>query len=177
MKTLNIILFIIILIVFVKCSKDNQFTNEIKTDSIMNDEKMAVQLIYDFEINPSNHEIIPESIKKFGEIMVSYDEIIKYDTTHFTFKLSNGASERINQLNLGATGPAFALIINKKVIFGGYFWAGYSSTSCDWIVMESYGANNRFAISLGYPPHFELNPDPRKDKRIIDVLSIDNKLE
>jgi hypothetical protein len=77
-------------------------------------------------------------------------------------------------------GKPFAIAINQKPLYTGYFWAAFSSSICDWVYIDPIMVDgyNFIEVRLGYPwlsPEMQI-PDKRNDARLLDVLAADGKL-
>jgi len=99
----------------------------------------------------------------------------------YSFKVSDRIAGWLNDFeNNLIHGSAFALTIDKEVIYTGYFWASFSSLMCDWIIIDplNISGKNELTVKLGYPGMVvgDTIPDKRNDKRLLDVLRMDNKL-
>ena len=130
---------------------------------------------------PNSRKIIDSTVKISDIKIISYNDILSYNKKTFSFKLSDKTSDYIsdwehNQLY----GTAFAVTVDDSVIYTGYFWAGFSSTGCDWVTTDiiDYSNDNNLTINLGYPGLMlgDNIPDKRNDKKILDVFKNDNKL-
>ena len=77
-------------------------------------------------------------------------------------------------------GMAFGIVVNNELIYTGWFWPGYSSMSCDWIVIDplSLWNDNILKINLGYAssiPATEI-PDRRNDPKLLSVFMVNGRL-
>lgn len=123
-----------------------------------------------------------DSIELNDTALIKDSEILSYDQVNYTFKISAKKANWLNDFEKNAThGKAFALTVDKNVIYTGYFWASFSSSMVDWVVIDplNYGGDNTLTVELGYPglmPQMVI-PDLRNDKRIIDLLRSTNRLK
>ncbi len=136
----------------------------------------------------SDYETIEESVKiidSTAEIssykIIDYDDIISYSSKTYTFTVSDSISERLSDFeHQSIHGTPFALTVDDEIIYTGYFWAGFSSMGCNWIIIDplDYTGENKLRVELGYPGLIEgdIIPDKRNDSRIINTLKKDNKL-
>lgn len=112
--------------------------------------------------------------------MLPYSDFLTYDPNTFSFNISDAAKETIKKLEHSVHGIAFAIKANNVLIYTGYFWPGYSSASCDWVVIDPMRLNldNILDVRLGYPGLIEgqVIPDKRNDHRILEIFNSDNKL-
>lgn len=111
-------------------------------------------------------------------VIVSYSEIIGYDSSSYTYLLENSAGERIRAVLFPTSGVRFGIAIDSVLISTVYFVPGYSSMAInDVICVEPYSYSNKYRFYLGYHggDHFN-GEDNRNDPQIIERLSADNKL-
>jgi hypothetical protein len=138
-------------------------------------------LIKDFQRIGSTAKIINNSVTLSDSVIIYYDEIVSYNSNTYTFTLTESSAKRLNDFNNNYIhGTPFAVVIDEKVIYTGYFWCGFSSATVDWVTIDplNYSGKNQFKVSLGYPELIrgDYIPDNRNDDRIIDLLRRDNKL-
>jgi len=142
--------------------------------------KVELYLINSFLSPDDSFLIIDSSIRLKDQPLIYYKDFVSYNSTEYTFELSNRAINAIENLEHSVHGLAFAITADSKVIYSGYFWPSISSMSCDWIIMDPIllGRGNKINVRLGYPGYHEVSgiPDKRNDKRIIDVFKSDGKL-
>jgi len=112
--------------------------------------------------------------------LVAYSDLLLYDAGNHTFRISDAARESVQNLQHSVFGIAFAIKANGVIVYTGYFWPGYSSASCNWVIIDplSLYSGNNLRVQLGYPGPIEgqVVPDKRNDKRILDIFASDNKL-
>jgi hypothetical protein len=110
--------------------------------------------------------------------LVAFSELLSYNSATYTFRVSDAARASIMNLDHSVHGVAFAIKANDTLVYAGYFWPGYSSLSCNWVVIDplSLYASNDLRVTIGYPGPGEEIPDKRNDKRILDIFADNNKL-
>jgi len=112
--------------------------------------------------------------------LITYSDFVSYNSINYSFIISDAAKETINGLKLSVFGIAFAIKVNNVLIYTGYFWPGYSSSSCSWTVIDPtrLSLDNVLVVQLGYPGLIpgQVIPDKRNDARILNVFARDNKL-
>jgi hypothetical protein len=152
-------------------------TSEITNDVIGN---LEFYLITSFDTLKNTYKINAQSVKYGDAALIENDDIISYDSANYTFKISDAAKLKIKNLKHSVRGLAFGVVANKNLIYTGYFWPGYSSLSCDWIVIDPLFVDlkSEMNVRLGYPGYSDYMKitDYRNDKRIIDILTRDKKL-
>lgn len=138
--------------------------------------------ISDFQKINGTSKIINSTVKLSDSVIIHYDEIISYEPDSYTFTVSEYIADKLDDFRSNPIhGKAFAVTINKQLIYTGYFWASYSSSMVDWITIDplNYGGRNKLQVQLGYPGLIlgDYIPDNRNDRRILDFLEKDGKLE
>jgi len=125
-------------------------------------------------------QIDETTVQTFENPLLSYSDIISYNAKKYTFKLIEEAKDTIKNLNHRVNGLAFAVKANNEVVYTGYFWPGYSSISCAWVVIDPIMINedNEMIVRLGYPGPVQgmTIPDKRNDPQLLDIFRRDNKL-
>jgi hypothetical protein len=169
MKTL-IILIITASLGLVSC-KDNDSNNS----------KIEIYLLKSYQKINTSSQISTESIVLNDMALIKDSEIYSYNKTNYTFKISENKAKWLNDFQQNKThGKAFAVTIDKTVIYTGYFWASFSSASVDWVVIDplNLSGKNELTVEIGYPGLFPgmSIPDLRNDNRIIDLMSKTNRL-
>jgi len=169
MKNIIFCSIIGILLCFNACKKD---------DEIKSTGQIELYLLESY--NSNNYQIDESTIKIQIVPLINYSDIISYNSTNYSFKITDNARARIKNLNHSTHGLAFAVLADNKLVYSGYFWPSYSSQSCDWIVIDPIEADmyNEMKVKIGYPGLMQgvTIPDKRNDKQIIDILTRDNKL-
>jgi len=168
----NCIIVFLILTTFISCSKD--------TDDIKAEGEIEFYLIKSFETIENTDEIIELTVITNDEPLIKYSEIESYNPNTYTFKITDEARNQFKDFELFPARAAFAIKVNKKIIYTGYFIPCYSSVSCNWVVIDPIEINfeNNMHVKLGYPglPEGTSIPDKRNDEIIIAILKRDNKL-
>jgi hypothetical protein len=143
--------------------------------------KLEFYLIKDFQRVGTSAKIINSTVNLSDSVIIYYDEILSYNSNTHTFKVTDSCAENLDDFqNNNIHGKAFAVTIDKKVIYTGYFWCGFSSSIVDWITIDplNYIGNNQLRVSLGYPGLIQGDyiPDKRNDYLILETLRKDGKL-
>ncbi|TLX75977.1 hypothetical protein E9993_07100 [Labilibacter sediminis] len=129
---------------------------------------------WNFDYNSVNLDTV-----QLSEVPVlHYSDLIKYDTlTHkLTLAISHDSLQIDNVMELG---EVFVLTLNKEPIYCGFRWPmNYSNPPPPWVFIEEplpfdKLQENEIVISYESTPA----KDPRLDKRIIDRLKKDGKIE
>lgn len=158
MKTFNLCLFFIVIVVFLSCKNDEE--------SITIKDLTFSRL----ELDKTNSSF------EIKEIIVGYDEILAYDSAQHVFQLDEQAWGRMKSKitpiypdpNFG-----FGVIIDDQLMYKVSYIPGYHSYSYPEII--KFEAVDPNCILLWYG-HYEGNENVN-DLRIIELLSKDGKLK
>ncbi len=114
--------------------------------------------------------------------LIEYKDIVSYDSANHTFFLTAAKKQELmkkmntkDELAL----KAFALVVDKEIIYTGYFWHPYSSLSCDWFTIDSFKLGHKGIISIELGSYTGIKPDikdRRNDKRLLKVLEKNGKI-
>ncbi len=169
-------LFIILGLVFILngCDKEDNLQPSGKS--------IDIYLISEYKKIDNTFKIIDSTAVISATKIVGYSDIISYSSKDYTFTVSDSISDRLNDFeNHSVHGVPFALTVDKEIIYTGYFWASFSSLSCDWITIDplDFSGKNELRVRLGYPGMIigDSIPDKRNDSRIINILRQDKKLK
>jgi hypothetical protein len=115
--------------------------------------------------------------------LIEYKDIVSYDSANHTFFLTAAKKQELmkkmntkDELAL----KAFALVVDKEIIYTGYFWHPYSSLSCDWFTIDSFKLGHKGIISIELGSYTGIKPDikdRRNDKRLLKVLEKNGKIK
>jgi len=110
--------------------------------------------------------------------LIAYSDILSYDSSNYTFKITDKAKRAINNLTHSVFGVAFAIKANYVIVYSGYFWPSFSSATCDWAIIDPImiDYHKGLKVELGYPGPWASVPDRRNDQRILDIFANDHKL-
>jgi hypothetical protein len=118
--------------------------------------------------------------KEISDVIVSYDDIIGYDSTDYVFRVKESAWNRLqNKITPMYPDPqfGFSVTLDKQIIYTTQFIPGYYSASRNDILTFLLYEPDLVYITLGYPSsdHFT-GEDLRNDERILRQMEADNKL-
>jgi hypothetical protein len=112
--------------------------------------------------------------------LIHYSDFLSYDPDEHLFRVSKDARDAVREMEHSVHGVAFGVTAGDELIYTGYFWPGYSSATCDWIVIDPIWSDmsNELRVQLGYPGMMEgwEIPDRRDDPRILAIFRRDGKL-
>lgn len=159
-------------LIFIACDKNENINPKHRN--------VELYLLDSYQTIGSTNQIDDKTIVSKATPFVTYPDFLAYDSSMFTFKISDAAIKSIKNLQLSVHGVAFAIKANNVLVYTGYFWPSYSSASCAWVVIDplSLGTGNELSVELGYPGLVEgvVIPDKRNDERILEIFASDNKL-
>jgi hypothetical protein len=133
-------------------------------------------LSYNFQIDYG--KVGFDTIELQAEPILRYDDLIKYDT--LAHKLTLGISHDALKIgDAGVYGRMFVVTVDREPVYCGFKWPVISSVGSNWIFIEEpYEeldglVDNEIVISS----RSTIRPDPRLDRRIIDRLRMDGKID
>lgn len=168
-------------IFFIACS-DNESGLNAGKDSSSKIGAVDIYLLKSFSRVENSSAIDETTVVLEDTPLITYDEIVSYSPNEHMFVLKDDAS--ISIPNSISTDKAFAVAIDRKVVYTGYFVSGFSSIVCSWTVIDPLrsSSTNSLIVQMGYPQsdqfaaEFSLIPDRRNSKEILDILRRDGKL-
>ncbi len=171
----NCFLFMGICIVFLSCSKNktNPFTPAQAAEGLC---------IYPAVLSSSHQagtdEIDVGRAEISGKPIVSYRQILSYDTATHVIRLS---IPRDSLPPFDYRTP-FLVTLDSVKMYGGWFFANFFSSTCSWVVIiaDDFSVTdpNAIRIGLGYPNEgFFVGIDPRGNPAIIGRLARDGKIK
>jgi len=167
-----IALLVTLISVFIACDKNE--------DVHPKNGSVELYLLDSYKTIGSTIHIDEKTVVTKSRPLVAYADFLSYDPNTYTFKISDTAKEAIKSLQLSVHGIAFAIKANNVLIYTGYFWPGYSSASCDWVVIDPTMLliSNELIVQMGYPGLIDgqVISDKRNDQRILDIFTSDDKL-
>lgn len=114
-----------------------------------NGEKVEFYLLESYDTAPgTNFGIINAKIEK--KPFIHFSEIEQYDDSTYQFILEKVAIDRIKPI-LKPT--AFAVTVDKQIIYAGFFRQNFLSSSCDCIRIDPQCClfqENKIVVELGY---------------------------
>ncbi len=128
-------------------------------------------------------QIDDASVVISGEPFISFDQITGYKPSGCTFFFSKSVADSLSHFDTnGLLRKAFAVTVDKEVIYPGYFWAAFFSSMCDWYIIDlvEYTDSNplSFSVQLGYPAELlqDSIPDNRNSERLIGTFRAAGKI-
>jgi hypothetical protein len=175
MKRISHLPLISLLLIWVASACDTDDTNDRPSRNV------ELYLINSFSTLEHSCQIDEKTVVTKMAPLLYYSDFLSYDTTEYTFEISDRARKAVLNLEHSVHGLPFAIKANGTLIYTGYFWPSYSSASCNWIVIDPFQASisNQLHVELGYPGlhQGQTVPDKRNDNRIVEIFQHDHKLK
>lgn len=119
--------------------------------------------------------------EKISDVIVSYNEIVGYDSTRYIFRITPSAWNRLNkEISPSYPDPhfAFGVAVDQQLIYTAKYVPGYYSSSQHDVITFLLVEPDLVYLRLGYPssPGLFTGDDLRNDSRLIGQLEKDDKL-
>ncbi|GET24783.1 hypothetical protein [Prolixibacter sp. NT017] len=119
--------------------------------------------------------------EKVSDVIVSYDEIVGYDSTRYIFQVTPTAWNRLKkEISPSYPDPhfAFGVALHQQLIYSAKYVPGYYSSSQRDVITFLLVEPDLIYLKLGYPssPGLFTGEDSRNDSRLIGQLKKDDKL-
>lgn len=115
------------------------------------------------------------------QALLTTEDMLAYRQEGHALMLNEAGYQKIAVLGWEAQGKAFAVCVDREIVYTGAFWVAFSSMSFDGVVIDPLEVKPEsmfIHISLGYPTEqFFDGEDPRSDPRILDALEEAGKLK
>lgn len=140
-------------------------------------EAVEFYLLKSYETIPSSYFTITDAeIEK--EPFIRFSEINEYNDETYQFTLKKAAIDRVKAIQYQPI--AFAVTVDKQIIYTGYFRQSFLSSSCDCIRIDPQSVlleDNKIWVELGYAPTQDLSDiDKRNDSNLLATLARAGKL-
>ena len=151
-------------------------------EKISSDGKVELYLLDSYKtVREHSCQIDETTVKTKANPLISYDDFISYDPITHEFLISDKAAKAIiNDTEKSVDLIAFAVKADGNIVYTGYFWPLYLSSTCDWVYIDPIltSFDNKMEVCLGYPGPMpgQAIPDKRNDSRIIKIFKRDHKL-
>ncbi|UCH15765.1 MAG: hypothetical protein JSV22_07305 [Bacteroidales bacterium] len=162
--------FLLLFVLFIvgSCEKDSKNEQEIKGD-------VYFYLLKSYKTRDNSSEIIVRTAQIADKPLIDYKDIISYNSDLSVYNISKKAREKILGLITEVSGPAFAVTIDEKIIYAGYFWPATSSVSCDWTSIDPLFVDFWDGLKV-MPGNNWDKPNPGNDSSLIEIFKRDKKL-
>ena len=164
------IAFLLISAIFIvsSCEKDAKNEEKIKGE-------VYFYLLKSYGTSDNSSEIIINTAQIADKPLIDYKDIISYNSDLSVYNISKKSREKILSLITQVSGPAFAVTIDKKIIYAGYFWPATSSVSCDWTNIDPLFIDFWDGLKV-IPGNNWDKPNPGNDSSLIEIFQRDKKL-
>jgi len=137
--------------------------------------------ISDYRTQENSMKIIESSVVLSDSVIIAYDDILFYRPESHTFFITEHLSDILSDWeNHPLARKPFAVKAGKELVYTGYFWYGFMSSGCDWVVIDpiDYSGENKITVRQGYPGLIDGDqiPDKRNDPWLLEILRRDGKL-
>lgn len=137
-------------------------------------EAVEFQLLDHYQLKSgTNFELV--AVVPSGIPFISYDEIDSYSPQNHAFTVKEEALARIRQLS---EPTPYAVVVDEKVIYAGFFWPSFMSSPCDCLRIDPLAADDEIKVELGYASLRNLSHiDSRNHVLLLSTLDRDGKLD
>lgn len=164
----TIVVVLIAAACFLSCKKDN--TRPGKT--------VEIYLLKNYQTVTGKCQVDAATSQLQDTAMILNRDILEYSHTEYKFRLSDNGIQKVKTLRDWA---AFAVTVDKQVIYYGFFKPSISSSSCDnSITMDiDWPATNKIVLRLGYPGLIQgvTIDDQRNNAKLLVTLKSQGKLK
>lgn len=171
---------IIFILIVSACNKNLSDVEKDAYSNLNNGNRLDFYILESFETINESLEIDETTVVISSERVIPYESIKSYNKSNRTFNVTQSVIDNLQQNANKYFRKAFALTIENKIIYTGYFWYGYASSICDRITIDPILLNgkNGLRVNLGYPgdSFTTVSTDNRNDDRIMRILQKDGKL-
>jgi len=173
MKNVFTIAVLLAVVFLIACNKSD-------TDTLLGNE-LEFYLLDEYQTISDSQEIDLKTAIISDGALVPYSDILAYSESGHLFKVSAEILSKLKSNDgFNYHTMAFAVTIDKEIIYTGYFWTPFSSRICDWTTIDPTDkeGNNGLKVNLGYPSDLYGSDlvDHRNDSRILMMLRRDKKL-
>jgi hypothetical protein len=165
-KSMRFLLFILaLLFTIASCKKDSVAGVSVE-----------MYLLKSYSLVPGKCQVDAGSATLQTIPFIKNEDIIEYSRINYTYKLTDTSFQKINTV---WSGQAFAVTVDKQVIFYGIFKPSISSSSCEHSVTMDFNSqtDHTIILHLGYPNGSASGTsDQRNNAKILNALRAQGKL-
>jgi hypothetical protein len=162
-----IVTFLVIMAVTVSCSKNHAKGGE----------KVEIYHLQTLALVPGKCQVDGSKSAIESTAFITNDDILEYSQGEHEFKLTDNGIQKIKAMG---DRTSFALTVDGKVVYYGFFKPSFSSSSCDHsITMDlSLSSGDKILMRLGYPGLVQgmQVEDKRNDPMLMATLDDQGKL-
>lgn len=127
----------------------------------------------------TGQQIIDSSVVLLPTPLINYSDITYYNKSTYTFGLTEEGKRKLSKLQVPVGGLAFGVVVDRYLIYTGYFWPAHFSSLCNWVYTDPIMGefSGELAIKLGTVTNNGVIPDNRNNSKILTVMARDGKLK
>lgn len=148
-----------------------------KKDKIKAGNTVEFYLLKTYQLLNRRCQIDPSTASLQDTAIIRNQDILEYSQNHYEFRLRDAAIQKIKTFK---DNTPFAVTVDKKVIYYGFFKPSYSSSLCAHsITMDiAWTSGDRIRLSFGYPGAIDgvTIEDQRNNRTLIATLRKQGKL-
>lgn len=145
-----------------------------KKDKVQPGGKVEIYLLKSYQVVTGKCQIDTSTAVLQDTAIVKNQDILEYFKANYQFALTDNPIQKLRALN---DGTAFAVAVDKQVIYYGIYKPSYSSSTCaNSITMGYVGTDNKITMSLGYAGTDINIDDQRNNSTLIATLKNQGKL-
>lgn len=145
-----------------------------KKDKVQPGGKVEIYLLKSYQAVTGKCQIDASTAVLQDTATVKNQDILEYFKATYQFALTNNPIQKLRALN---DGTAFAVAVDKQVIYYGIYKPSYSSSTCaNSITMGYVGTDNKITMYLGYAGTDINIDDQRNNSKLIATLKNQGKL-
>ena len=147
-------------------------------DKVNAGETVEIYLLKNYQTVAGKCQVDPSISVIQDTPIIKNQDILEYSQTDYQFKLTDPAIQKVKAFR---DFTPFAVTIDKRVIYYGFFKPSISSSSCDnSITMDvDWTSGNKVSLKLGYPGQLQgvTIDDQRNNTDLIATLRNQGKLK
>jgi len=138
---------------------------------------VEIYLLKSYKIS-SGEQIIDSTVVLLPTPLINYSDITYYNKSTYTFGLTEEGKRKLSKLQVPLGGLPFGVVVDKYLIYTGYFWPAHFSSLCNWVYTDPIMGefSGELAIKLGTVTNNGVIPDKRNNGTILYIMAKDNKL-
>jgi len=151
---------IVACLLFITCKKND------------NEAKVEIYALKTYSLVPTQCKVEPTSAVLADTPLIKNENILGYSQAAYEFMVDSAGSSKVRDLQ-----GAFAVTVNKQIIYYGIFKPFTSSSSCNQSITIS-AISNKLMVRLGYPTLTGIYIDDQRNNPIlITALQKQGKLQ
>lgn len=148
-----------------------------KKDNVKGGDTVEIYLLKSFQHVTGKCQVDPFLSVLQDTAIIKNQDILEYSPTNYQFMLTDLAIQKVKTFQ---DFTAFAVTVDKQVIYYGFFKPSFSSSSCfHSITMDvNWTSGNKIILNLGYPGQLQgvTIEDQRNNAKLVATLRNQGKL-